>query len=211
MVVLISEAISAILQLAAFTLIPFIVFLFRKDRALSFTRFIGLTAPGGASIVMAAGLSLLFTAGGLGLAFISNDFRAMLFDPHSVTGKLRALGPDGTGVACLLLIAWVKTSLSEEILFRGFIARGLIGKLGFGAGNIFQALIFGAVHLALFWAIVGASVVALGFIFAFSTLAGWMVGLVKTRYANGSILPGWIAHGLGNTMAYAVVAYALPA
>jgi hypothetical protein len=27
------------------------------------------------------------------------------------------------------------------------------------------------------------------------------------EYANGSIVPGWIAHGLGNTMSFFILAF----
>jgi|GEM_PF-2115462 len=51
MMPLLREIASTALQLVLFTLIPFLFFLFRKDKSISFTRYIGLYAPTGASIV----------------------------------------------------------------------------------------------------------------------------------------------------------------
>jgi len=49
-----------------------------------------------------------------------------------------------------LIIAWLKTSLAEEIFFRGFIGKRLIDRLGFLRGNGLQSVIFAAVHVAIF-------------------------------------------------------------
>jgi len=117
------------------------------------------------------------------------------------------MGFNATTVATLLLIALFKTSFSEEILFRGFIAKQLINTLGFTTGNIFQAVIFGSLHLALFWLLTQPSFFPLTFIFVFSSFAGWSIGYIKEKFANGSIVPGWFAHGLGNTLSYFIIAF----
>jgi len=43
----------------------------------------------------------------------------------------------------------------------------------------------------------------------FSTGMGWIIGYIKEKYANGSIVPGWVAHGLGNTISYSIIAFIL--
>lgn len=105
------------------------------------------------------------------------------------------------------MIAMVKTSLSEEILFRGFIAKRLISALGFKWGNLLQALIFGLVHLALFWILMDAKVWFLAFIFMLSAVAGYMIQYINEKFSGGSIIPGWIAHGFGNTISYFVIVF----
>lgn len=44
------------------------------------------------------------------------------------------------------LYAFLRTALSEEILFRGFVLKAIKNKAGFYAGNTVQALIFGLLH-----------------------------------------------------------------
>jgi uncharacterized protein len=204
---LVNQAISALLQIIVFTAIPFLFFIFNKDKTVSFSRYIGFYKPTGRSIAYVLLIAVIFLAAGVGLALFDPGIREMLFSPNSVTGKLRQMGPGTNTILILLIIALFKTSLSEEILFRGFIARRLIVRLGFPVGNILQSVIFGLVHLILFRAMTSATVIPLVIIFSFSTLAGWCIGLVKEKYANGSIIPGWIAHGLGNTISYYIIAF----
>lgn len=206
---IITEFISAILQVMGLTLIPFVFFLFRKDKEQPFFKYIGLTKPTIKSVIIVFSVALLFVIIGVGLAFIDEGWKQALLSPSSVTGKIRLMGFSMTSVLVLLIIALIKTSLSEEIFFRGFIAKKLTTKLGFKIGNIIQSLIFGLTHLLLFGLLTKISFLPLIVIFVFSTLAGWAIGYVKEKYANGSIVPGWIAHGLGNTISYAIIAFIL--
>ncbi len=207
MIQVLNEFISALLQLLAFALIPFFFFLFRKDKSITFFKYIGLYKPTGKSVLYILIIALLFVATGIGLCYYYEGIKAIMFSPSSVTGKLRLLGFTGNSVLILLIIALLKTSLSEEILFRGFIAKRFINLMGFTWGNVVQSLIFGIIHLILFWALTKTTFIPLTIIFIFSTLAGWTIGYVKEKYASGSIIPGWIAHGLGNVISYSVVAF----
>jgi uncharacterized protein len=207
MTTLVNEVVSAILQVLVFTLFPFIVFLFRKDRTISFQNYIGFTRPPAISVKYAIACSLIFVVAGIGLVFIDDGFRQIVTSPVSVTGKIRAMGPGAEAIVVLLLMAVVKTSLSEEIFFRGFIAKRLIEATGFRIGNLLQALTFGLVHLVLIYKLVETTITGLLLIFVFSTMAGWFIGLIKEKYARGSIIPGWIAHGLGNTISYSVIVF----
>ncbi|RPI16369.1 MAG: CPBP family intramembrane metalloprotease [Ignavibacteriae bacterium] len=205
--VIVFEFISAILQIIAFTFIPFIFFLFRKDKSITFFQYIGIVKPTKKSILYAVLGSLLFVIAGISLVLFDESVKQAVLNPPSVTGKLRAMGFGLVTIVTLLITAWLKTSLSEEIFFRGFIAKRLINGLGFQAGNLLQSAIFGIVHVLIFWSIIKGAVIPLIGIFLFSSLAGWIIGLIKEKYANGSIIPGWIAHGLGNTVSYFVLAF----
>ncbi|MDQ3049528.1 MAG: CPBP family intramembrane metalloprotease [Bacteroidota bacterium] len=204
---LLNESISTILQLIVFSVIPFLFFLFKKDKSLTFFKYIGLYEPTRKSIIYVIWTSLLFVIAGIGLTFIDESIKQAVLSPNSVTGKLRLMGLNATSISILLIIALFKTSLAEEILFRGFIAKQLINKLGFITGNILQAAIFGIIHLLLFLALTNTTFIPLTFIFVFSSFAGWTIGYIKNKYANGSIIPGWIAHGLGNTISYFIIAF----
>jgi uncharacterized protein len=204
-----SETISAILQIVVFTLIPFVVFLFRKDKSSTFSRYLGLYRAPQKAITYALFTSLLFLTGALIFVLIDGGVRSAVFAPNSVTGKLRMMGLSGTSIVVLIIIALFKTSLSEEILFRGFIAKRLTKGIGFKAGNILQALIFGIIHLLLFWQLTNTTLAPLIGIFIFSTSAGWVVGYIKENHGEGSIVPGWIAHGLGNLISYFLIAFVI--
>jgi uncharacterized protein len=206
---ILNEVISTILQIGVFTLIPFIFFLFRKDKTVTFANYIGLYKPTRKSLFYVIFVSLLFLIAALGITFVDNNIKQLLFSPPTVTGKLRAMGLTATSVTLLLIVALFKTSFAEEILFRGFIARRLIHILGFSVGNLIQSLVFGVLHLLLFWLLIKTTLTALIFIFIFSSFAGWTIGFIKEKYAKGSIIPGWVAHGLGNSLSYFIIAFIL--
>lgn len=204
---LVNEIISTTVQVALFTLIPFLFFLFRKDKNITFLNYIGLFKPTTKSIYYVLFASILFVIGGLGMIFLDESIKQAAFSPPSVTGILRAMGLSGTSIIILLIVAIFKTALAEEILFRGFIAKQLIRKFGFTTGNLIQATLFGTVHLLLFWALTNTTLIFLLFSFLFSFVAGWTIGYIKEKYAHGSIVPGWIAHATGNTLSYAIIAF----
>lgn len=127
---------------------------------------------------------------------------------NTVGGMLSGRGWGAEVIATILVMALVKTALTEEILFRGLIAKRLIGWLGFSAGNLAQALLFGAVHLAIFFT-PGApppSPISIAAFFVLPTIAGWLMGFANERWGGGTIWPGWMIHGVGNAIAYSVFA-----
>ncbi len=105
------------------------------------------------------------------------------------------------GIAALpsvVVYSYIQTALSEEILFRGFLLKRLASKFGFTAANGIQALLFGAVHLAMVWGQVG-------FVSGLVIVIYPMIPAVAFAYLNekksdGSILPSWIVHGTLNTV-----------
>lgn len=204
---LLNDTISAILQVLVFTLIPFIVYLIAHRKIKGFFEYIGLKATTRKALLLAVATSLIFVAGGISLVFINDEIRQVLTTPPTIQGKLREMGLTPVSITILLIIAWFKTSLSEEILFRGFIAKRLVDWLGFQAGNILQAAIFALIHVLLFWALSKVGIGFLIFIFLFSGIAGYIVEYVNEKYGEGSIIPGWIAHALGNTISYAVISF----
>jgi len=205
----INEFISAIFQVVVLTLAPFIFYLFRKDKSQAFFKYIGLYKPTAKAMMYVLAPLLLIAVMGMGLVFINDGFRQAALSPDSVTGRIRSMGFSANSVVALLIMALIKTSLSEEIFFRGFLAKRLINKLGFKTGNFLQAAIFGLMHVLLFGLIATTAFLPLTIIFVFTSFAGWAIGYVNEKYANGSIIPGWIAHGLGNTISYFIIAFVI--
>ncbi len=206
---MITEIISALLQVVVFSLIPFLVYVISRKTGNGFLAWLGLYRPQRKAMLLSLALALVFVAGGLTIALLNEHVWKIMTEPPSVTGKLRAMGFSPSSVVVLLLIAGIKTSLSEEIFFRGFVAKRLVHKLGMRTGNFLQAAIFGLVHVLLFWALTKAGAVFLLFIFAFSGLAGFLAVYINDKIGNGSIVPGWLAHALGNMTSYFLIAFVL--
>ncbi len=200
--------ISAIQQVLGFSLIPFIVYLIINKKAKGFFNYIGLKKSNRKANLLALLLCLLVVIPFIILWFLAPEFKAIMTHPKSVTGGFRAMGFSLQTQLLVIVMALLKTSLSEEILFRGFIAKRLIAWLGFQAGNIIQAVIFGAIHTLLFLTI-SDNVLFLTTIFIFPALSAYLKVYLNEKLANGSIIPGWIAHGVGNLISYTVFGFLL--
>ena len=203
---MLNELIGAILQLAVFTLIPFLVFFIKTKSSKGFFDYIGLKASTPNANAWAVLACLIFAAPVLFLVFTNAEFKAIMLDPHSLTGKFREMGFSVQAVVILLIMALVKTSLSEEILFRGFVAKRLISALGFLRGNLLPAAIFGLIHTALF-ATITTNIGFLLLIFIVPGIGAYVSGYLNEKVANGSIIPGWISHGLANVISYSIVGF----
>ena len=198
--------ISAILQVLVFTAIPFFVYLVAYRRVRGFFDYIGLRRPERRTMLYATLLAVAFVLPVLVLLSYSPSVREVVTAPNTVVGRLRSYGFSGVAVALLGLKALVQTSLSEEILFRGFVAKRLISWLGFTWGNLLQALLFGLVHLLLFVGQEFSFPIAAGVVLL-TGLGGWTSGYLNERLGNGSILPSWWMHGLTNAITYGVLAF----
>jgi len=205
----INEMISALLQIIAFSLIPLLVYLIRKRSFSGFFEFIGLIPTTSRAIKFALFTSLLFVLGGVLLAIVSQEIREIITTPPSIAGKIKSVGLSPDSILMILIIACFKTSLSEEILFRGFIGKRLISLVGFQKGNLIQSLIFASIHVILFWLLAKASIAFLIFIFLLSGTAGYVIEYINETKGDGSILPGWVAHALGNAVSYFVLAFVI--
>jgi len=205
--VILSATLSAVLQLLVFAAPPFLVYVIRRRTTRGFPVYVGLFRPVRRSlrpaVVAAAAIVPLLL-----LMEYLPGLREAALGPGTVAGNLRALGPSSAAVYSLLLGAWVQTLLSEELLFRGFIGRRLVAWWGFQWGNVLQALLFGSVHVALLLPAGGAALSPVVYVPAFAIPAayGWILGWLKERGGNGSVLPCWCVHGLANTIAWTVVA-----
>ncbi|WP_426937272.1 CPBP family intramembrane glutamic endopeptidase [Brevibacterium sp. LE-L] len=97
------------------------------------------------------------------------------------------------------VIGIVLRALGEEVFFRGLLGGILIRRLGFGWGNLLQALMFLLPHLALLlvdvrmWPIIPIQ-------FA----AGWLLGWLRHR--TGTFVPGAAVHVLQNIAAGLITA-----
>ncbi len=106
--------------------------------------------------------------------------------------------------------AFITTGFSEELLFRGVLAKRLMAWLGTGSGNVVQAMLFGLLHAYLVR--IGApesgavTYVLLG---GFVTAMAWVAGWAMEERGNGSIFLPWLMHG-GANLATTLVYLAAP-
>lgn len=205
---MIPEIIGAILQILVFTLIPFSVYVIRNKKTKGFFNYLGLKKSTKKANSLAVLACLIFAVPLIILALTSPDFKEIMFDPNSITGKFRLMGFGINALSLLLIIALFKTSFAEEVLFRGFIAKRLISVLGFQKGNVLQAIIFGIIHAVLF-AFITSNIIFLIVIFVIPTVGAYVSAYLNEKIAKGSIIPGWISHGLANILAYSIVGFVI--
>lgn len=97
------------------------------------------------------------------------------------------------------VIRVVFRAVGEEVLFRGLIGGSLMKRLGFGWGNLLQALLFLIPHLSLmlidirFWPVIPVQLAV-----------GWLLGWL--RHKTGTFVPGAAIHALANIAAGAITA-----
>jgi membrane protease YdiL (CAAX protease family) len=203
---LVNAIISAVLQVLVFTAIPVVFYLITHRRLKGFLDYIGLRKPELRTMLYATLIAAAFVLPVLLLLFFFPSIREVVTSPNTVIGRLRSYGFSISTVVLIALKALVQTSLSEEILFRGFAAKRLINWMGFTRGNLLQAFLFGSVHLLLFIGQEFSFPMAAGVVL-FTGLGGWTSGYLNERLGNGSILPSWWMHGVTNTIAYSVLAF----
>ena len=202
------EFFASIMQVILFSAIPLIVFLAKHKTFKGFLKYIGFVPTTRKAVLYAIPASLLYFLPLLLLVKLNPAIRSMMLDASSVTGMFRQMSLNFNTVVILLIVAVVKTSLAEEIFFRGFVAKRLIAALGFVKGNFLQATIFGLVHSLLF-APVLKNIFLLLLVFSYPFAAAYFIGYLNEKMGNGSILPGWVMHGLANVLAYAIIGFVI--
>ncbi|WP_234572009.1 CPBP family intramembrane glutamic endopeptidase [Rhodohalobacter sp. 614A] len=203
---MINELISAVLQILIFAALPFVFYLTKMKKTEGFFDYIGLKKSNPDANLSAIFLSLLIAGPLLLLSMYNSEFFGIMSDPSSMTGKFRQMEFNAESVIILIVGAVFKTSLAEEILFRGFIAKRLIALTNYKIGNILQAVLFGLIHSALFL-FVTDSFFFLMVIFLFPAIASYIKVYLNEKVADGSIIPGWIAHAIANLLAYSTIGF----
>lgn len=192
---LISLLISAAVQLALFCLIPFIWWLVTARRT-NFFRWMGLKRPEFAGAKWKIFGIILAGA----LAYIAAMYLMAVTLLRGVqTAASQFAGKGLAAIPAILVYAMVQTSLSEELFFRGFLCKRFAARLGFKAGNLLQAVLFGLCHGIPFGLATGNWLVCI-LLTALPTGIGCLQGWLNERKAGGSIVPSWMLHGLMNLL-----------
>lgn len=202
MELLLSKIAGSIIQIAVFTAIPLIWWIISARKQTSFFHWIGLKG------VRNAKKGLLYKWMGITAAafiFLSLFILSMVSGVKTATSVFHGLGVSALPAA--IVYAFFNTALPEEILFRGFLLKRLSGKFGFKTGNILQSILFGALHGIMFISLTGTLKAML--IVLFTGAIGWCMGYLNEKQAEGSILPGWLIHGIANTFSAAISLFSI--
>ncbi len=187
----ISELLSSIIQIILFSLIPCIWWIATARKEQSFLKWIGLRKSESKSSLQLYIWIILTIIGFWLVGIVGLDSLKDVSTATSIyTGKGLYVLP------AIVVYAVFHTSLSEEILFRGFLLKRLSNKFGFAIGNAIQALLFGLLHGALFIAEAGEGRALV--LIVFTGLIAWAMGYINEKEADGSIIPSWMIHAVTN-------------
>lgn len=199
--ILVSQLMSALLQVMVLTAVPFLWYLVSKRRMVGFFRWLGFTPAEKAPVKAMGGIFL-------GLVLVTLLPYWYLYRTNSLTysgfplDSYRQTGWSVQTALVILIWAAVQTSLSEEIFFRGFLCKQFSEKWGYAAGNAIQAALFGAIHIPAVW---GKGILPAVAVFLLTGGTGFALGWLSQQKASGSILYGWMIHGAVNILSPIVV------
>lgn len=199
--ILLNQITSAVLQLLIFSSVPFVWYIFTHRGIGGFFKWLGIrTAPN-------PPLKIMFC--------ILIGFFVVLFLPYMWlyhSGNLNYQGftvdafrQSGWSIeTCSVILIWavLQTSLSEEIMFRGFLCKRFCKKFGERIGNILQALIFGLAHIS---ALPDKNILAIFVIVLLTGGIGYALGWLSLKKVQGSILYGWAIHATVNILSPIIV------
>lgn len=190
---LINELIGAFIQLILMSLIPFVIWLITSRRKVRFTQWIGLIRPTCEHAVRITVISIM--------VYVTYTFATALAI-HSLPSGITTAGSQfsGYGISAIpvaLIYGFIRTGLSEEIFFRGFLLKRIQSRWGFNVGNLIQALLFGVMH-GIPFGIVTKSIPTTFLLTILPGAIGWFQGWLNERKCNGSIVPSWLLHGTIN-------------
>ena len=190
---MISELVGSVMQVLLFALVPFLYWFFAVRRKESFFSWIGLKKPvcGNSAKVIVVSLA----AAAVYIAVLNLCIR---FLPEGITTAGSQFASQGVaGLPSVFFYAFLRTALSEEILFRGFFLKTIQNRFGSWTGNFVQALLFGLLH-GIPFGLVTKNAAALVLLTLIPGLFGFYQGWLNEKQCGGSILPGWLLHGCIN-------------
>lgn len=195
--ILAKEIGGALLQLILFALLPFVWWLCTKSDKRSFFTWLGLKkakANKKISFIIAVTVSATLIYG------MSMMLIIRLLPPGITNAGSYFSGKGLEAFPAVVVYGFIRTVLSEEIFFRGFLLKRIANRFGYVAGNSVQALIFGLLH-GIPFGIVTGSILTLLLCTILPGMFGWFEGWLNEKYFNGSILPSWFLHGIINVIA----------
>ena len=200
---LVQQMLNALIQIALFAFLPFVWWLISARRKSPFLEWLGLKPlkdTGSRKIWLWILLGSLFF---LLLSFLL--LYTTVKGLKTATSNFSGLGFQA--LPAILIYSLFQTSLSEELLFRGFLLKRLTSRLSFVVANTIQAALFGLLHGLMFITILSWHQTLL-IILCTGGIAAYL-GFVNERKSDGSILPSWIMHALINVVIGSLSAFML--
>lgn len=199
--ILLNQINSAILQLLLFLSVPFMWYVVTHKKINGFFVWLGIkVAPKPPLKVM-----LCILIGFLVVVFLPYMWLYQSENLNYQGFTVDAFRQSGWSIQtlCVILIwAILQTSLSEEILFRGFLCKRCCNKFGEKIGNTVQAIIFGMVHTA---ALPDKNIFAILIVVLLTGGIGYVLGWLSSKKVQGSILYGWVIHATVNILSPIIV------
>lgn len=192
--IFLNEFISAVFQLVAFSIIPVIWWFITARKECNYFKWIGLKRISHEKSIVS---TILITLSAAAVYIILTYLCINLLSGDITTAGSQFAGMGISAVPAALIYAFIQTSLSEEIVFRGFILKRVANKFGFAAGNIVQAVLFGLMHGVPF-GLASHNIVVTVLITIIPGAFGWYQGFLNEKRCGGSIFPSWILHGTMN-------------
>ena len=169
--------VSGLVQFALAVLIAFVWWWFSARHQRRFTQWMKTFS------LMLLTLLILFGCGWLVIQVMPSTY--------TYTASTQFGGLGWAALPSVLVHALLNTSGWEEIFFRGLLLKRLMGKCGLLVANTLQAVLFGLMHGVPLLFMTGMSVVQAAVITLFTGLAGWCMGYMNEKHAQGSIFPSW--------------------
>lgn len=220
MIALIQDLKGALIQVLVVLLVCFLIWLivsFKKRDKLSdcsFSNFSGLHISGFLWDIKFSGilcLTLLLAVVSIILQYcFVPDFINFSKNQTSPYWMILKKGFDFKSIISALIYCVLKAGLSEELLFRGLIAKRSIKNFGVFWGNFCQAFLFWLLHFLLI-GMVTKQWVSLMQVILLSTIfpIALIMGYANEKLYKGSILPSWILHSSMNFVTFLILAYLL--
>lgn len=206
-----SSITTTIVNLIVFSLLPIIWWFFRHRKEEGFFRWIGFFKPQLKSkwwVLLVFAILYYFFYNFDFTQFVSSATLEYIESSAAVSANVFA----GMGAAAILpafIENFIANGVAEEILYRGFLCKRLISKIGLVKGVVLQAVLFGLMHNMLY--ILAGLDVGLWYhtlTFIFTGTGALLLGWLNEKIFNGSIIPSILLHGAGNFIASMLVAFA---
>lgn len=196
-------AISSSIQVIIMSIIPFIWWALKGRKDSNFFYWIGLR-----KIEINNKSKYITTFLGIIIFFsITSIFTLKLVSGNPNVATSQFAGKGISALVPVIIYAFIQTGLSEEIFFRGFLAKRLINKFDFNIGNLIQAFLFGLLHGIMFISISNLFITIA--IILFTGAIGWFMGMINEKLSGGSILSSWLLHGIANVISSMIAMFNL--
>lgn len=192
---------SILLQVITFCSIPFIYWLLKRRKEISFSRYVGL--------IQAKKTTKNIVIGIFACSYIIVYGIVHFIPAISALTQPSASAYAGMGTAAILpalFVCFIQQGLAEEVLFRGFLGKRFKSKFGLNWGNALQAIVFSLVHVLISISD-DKNMLSYLVIFVSITAGGWLLGYLDEKLYDGSIIPSILLHGLGNYIMILSVAF----